>query len=92
MGSSDSYEIIQVWIRHPKFQSYSEFGIELYPGALLGLLQIYNPSLYNHIKSLEVDPSFTQTWFSRIFVNVVPFQVALLIFDYYLYQGISYYL
>lgn len=56
--------------------------------AFSGVLAALNPRLYAHFKSLDIPLSiFIGSWFQALFINVLPPQCYLRVFDSLIYEG-----
>ena len=52
------------------------------------LLKQFEPQLHQHLKYLSLEPELVcSDWIDRFFIDVVPLQLALTIFDNYLVNG-----
>lgn len=88
MSEDKGYVAVRNFLNDPKFQIFFSFNQELCVPAFLILINKRLPKLASHIEKLNIDlRNFIESWFSRLFVGVLPYQTVLNILDLYLFDG-----
>ena len=63
-------------------------GVQVEQKCLKDIIKLKLPDLHNHLESLEIDiSSITLNWLVSIFLNAVPFDTLLRIWDCFLLEG-----
>lgn len=87
LSEEQTFGIFRCMMQKPKFHNYSMFAFTFFPAVLHQLIQLYNPDVAQHMEKLHLDGDFTEPWFCRLFIGVLPFQTVLRITDCFLVEG-----
>eukprot|EP00002_Diphylleia_rotans_P033496 TRINITY_DN7129_c0_g1_i1.p1 TRINITY_DN7129_c0_g1~~TRINITY_DN7129_c0_g1_i1.p1 ORF type:complete len:998 (+),score=228.82 TRINITY_DN7129_c0_g1_i1:101-3094(+) len=72
----------------PDFYSTTLFGVNVEHRVLRALLQEKLPKVYAHLLSLDASlEPITMQWFLCLFVNVLPFETTMRIWDIFFFEG-----
>lgn len=88
LSEDKAYVAVRNFLNDPKFHIYFNFNQELCTPAFVILLRKRMTSLSSLIDKLNVNLTFfLQSWFSRLFIGVLPYQTVLNIVDLFLFDG-----
>jgi len=86
LSQEETYLTIHSLGKNRKFEEFLKYDTSYYSQALLALLKVYNPVLYEHICSVA-HTNFADLALRRFFVDCLSYEIILQLLDCFLFEG-----